>query len=291
MDTKYSKKSFVEALMIVLGVAYAGVLTAFTLTTNPPNLGAWKDVGIPIAIILVVAGILLHFMDLQTALENKIPDIDVIDSPIVLNDITMRMTIQDSGIAYNVVGVSHMAHIVLSNNPKIRTDKNSPEKVRALITYLYTDKHPIAPSIQGRWSETYQPSQLASGQRMVIESVDFPNNGAERMLDILMKYPEDPYCYGYNNTSYDYPYYANPKLEIQQSRFFVKVELIGSYLPSRTWMFEVFTNGVGDTFSIRHKGNWIKAETSLPQKIVSKTPLQKTPARKKSAAKKSKPKP
>jgi len=169
-----------------------------------------------------------------------------------------------------------MAHIGFSNNPKDRTDKNSPEKVRAEITFYDENNQKIFGAIQGRWGQTDQPTHIRREETRKIESIDFPNHGAVRYVDLFMKYPEDDYCYGYNNESYDFANYQNPAFVIPLKRFFVVVKLFGAYLPDKEWTFEAETNGRGDTFKIRKIGDkWQKKENSVS--TIKKTPLLKKP--------------
>jgi hypothetical protein len=225
---------------------------------------------------------------LDKKLNSISPNIQLIGQPIVLDDVRMDMNIMENSEIFHVTGVSHMAHVVFVNNPEYITDKNSVTGVRAEITYLDKDKK-ILFTTQGRWSNSDQPPEISTrGKQVTIESVDFPNNGAHRMLDLLIKYPEDNYVYGYNNDSYDRPYYLHPMLEIKEERFFVQVLLKGAYLPKNVYEFEVFTRGRDDTFEIMNGGKWIRAKSTMAQKVLAKIKISKTrkTTKKKSSLKK-----
>ena len=55
--------------MMVMGVLWWAIPQAIGLTSNPPTLGTWKTVGTSLAVIFVLIGVLWHFMDLQSALD------------------------------------------------------------------------------------------------------------------------------------------------------------------------------------------------------------------------------
>lgn len=273
MDTKYGWRNVVQAIMTLVGTvvfAYSFAGDYFDL----PNFGEeYKIYGIVFAILVFLSAILWHFMDLQAALGDRIPKIDIRKFPI-LDDVQMDMNITEQKGVFHITGISHMAHISFANNPKNRTDKNSPDNVRAEITFLDINRNPLF-TIDGRWSHTDQPSEIRRGQSTTIESTNFPNNGAPRTLDLLIKYPEDEYCYGYNNASYGAPYYLHPFYEIKEKMFLIQILLKGAYIPnSCMWEFEINTKGKGDLFSIKYRNKWMKTRRSEAQKILSKKKLQ-----------------
>jgi len=223
--------------------------------------------------VLVVFNIILLYIQLN----DKTPKIDLIDNPIFIDDVSMQHIYQGSIIQ----GTSCMAHAIWANNPKHRTENNSPDKVRAEISYLDEQGEKLFGPIQGRWIETDQPSELRTGEKKKIESTDFPNNGASRTLDLILKYPEDEYCYGYNNDSYGHYMFQNPKFAINEKHFFIAIELKGAYLPKKIWKLEVITNGKGDTFKIKKGDEWIEKTNSK----ASKTFLNKKSSPKKTSSK------
>jgi len=212
---------------------------------------------------------------LDEELNSITPHIHLIGD-VKLDDVQMDMNIADDTGIFHVTGISHMAHVVFANNPKHITNTNSVIGVRAEITYLDSSKKVLF-TTQGRWSNSDQPSEIPTrGKRIMIESTDFPNNGAHRTLDLLIKYPEDNHVYGYNNDSYDYPFYLHPQLEIKDSRFFIQVHLKGAYLPKKPYEFEVTTKGKGDIFTIKKTGKsekWLRANSTQAQKILAKVKI------------------
>jgi hypothetical protein len=90
-----------------------------------------------------------------------------------------------SGQISSFESISRMSHIAFSNNPKFRTDQNSPTDVRAEITYMDINGKKLLDSLQGRWVDTDEPPQLKNSEKKKIESIDFPNNGGIRFLDLF----------------------------------------------------------------------------------------------------------
>jgi hypothetical protein len=169
-----------------------------------------------------------------------------------------------------------MAAVVFANKPKHGTNKNHAKGVRAEITYLDKNHNILIGPIEGRWGQTDQPSEIKRSETLKIESVNFPNNGAKRTLDFLIKYPEDDYCYAFNNESYNYGYLVqNPSYEIKNKNFIVQIRILGSYIPNKIWEFEVITKGKDDTYKIRYGEKWQKTEQSRATKQVdSETQLK-----------------
>jgi hypothetical protein len=272
METKFGWENLRKALLMLLGVLFWAIPQAVGLTSNAPTFGTWKVIGTPLAVIFILAGILWHFMDLQSALADRKPNIDLAENPFEVGDISMIMDIKELYNTFRVIGTSYLGQVVFSNNPKNRNDKNNADSVLAEITYLDENKNRLFPQIQGQWS--IEGHININSSEKPVESIDFPNNGAKRKLALLIKYPEDEYCYGYNNDSYSHLYFQNPRFEIRCKRFFISVQLKGAFLSAnRAWEFEVETKGKGDTFSIGRNGKWAKREKSSAKKVISNEKL------------------
>lgn len=262
MDNKIDWRTFAEAVVMILGAAWLG----YSATSSFPITGIWKAVGIAAGLIFFLGSILLHFMDLQTTLNDIRPKIDVSGDP-VPHDVGMGHPQRDGG--FKTIAISNMAAIAFANKPKHRTDRNHANGVRAEITYLDKNRNILIGPIDGRWGQTDQPSEIKRSETPRIESVNFPNNGAKRTLDFLMKYPEDDYCYAFNNKSYNYGYlFQNPSYEIKNKNFIVQIRLLGSYIPDKSWELEVVTKGKNDTYKIRYGEKWQKTENSQATKQV-----------------------
>lgn len=266
MNTKFDWRNAGKAFMIILSASY------FAFSNYIPVSGLFWNL---IAIALFLGAILWHFMDLQFSLNDKTPKIDVVAFP-VLDDVKMDFNLPEAKGIYHITGISHMAHVIFANKPKNRTNQNSVVGVRAEISYLDADKNFLF-QVQGRWSHSDQPTEIRKGQRVTLESTDFPNNGAPRSLDLIIKYPEDNYCYAYDNNSYDAAFYLHPSYEIRHKHFFIQVQLFGAFIQDRIWQFEVVTKGKKYLFATRKEGDesWINTRTSIAKKIVAKKKVAK----------------
>ena len=191
------------------------------------------------------------------------------------NDALYKPNVQMRGRP-NKVQLSNgvIANIPFANIPKIRTPENDSYRVRAEITYLDENKKLLFSWIRGRWTDTKFLSELEHGKTHEIESIVFPNDGSIRWLEVLIKRPEDEFCYGFNNTSTrESPKsWLYPDFKITKKRFFIQVELIGNFVNDNIWMFEVETKGKGDTFRIWREGEKWQPETSSQ---ATKKPRQK----------------
>lgn len=266
MDTRFGWRN-IGKVFILLGSIVISVYSilgdAFNLPVLPDELNVWV---LPIGIMLFLIVILWHFMDLQLALTDRRPNIILEQDPIPYDVLAGKQqdTIFSPTSAFNFVSIS------FSNRPKTRTNQNHAQKLRAEITFLDENNKPLFDTIQGRWSQMEHAPKVSKSQIEEIESITLPNNGGARSVDLLIKYPEDEFCFAYNNTAYNYQFFTNPNLQIKKKRFFVRLVLMAEYMINKTWEFEVITNGIGDTFKIRKKGStkWLKTENSQATKTL-----------------------
>jgi hypothetical protein len=180
---------------------------------------------------------------------------------------------------------SCLVSLPFANNPKFPDQYNSVANARAEITFLDESNTPLFKPITGRWGGL-QPPEIFGSDKRVLESTDFPNNGAVRWLDLSLKYPEDEYCYAYNNDSYTFAkqYYQHPELQISSKRFYVQVRLKGTHIPEDVWELEVITKGKGDTLQIRRAGEeWQPKVKSQATKNLPQTTAKKTTSRKRAS--------
>lgn len=59
-----------------------------------------------------------------------------------------------------------------------------------------------------------------------------------------MKFPEDEFCYAYNNDSYYFENWRHDNYKITENIFFIQVELIGERLEKEFW-FTVYNKEKG----------------------------------------------
>ena len=218
--------------------------------------------------------------ELDETLYSVTPNIQLQDE-ISIRDVWMVWTISTEV----TFPLSCMASAPFANNPKFPNQHNDVAKARAEITYLDENRKPLFKPITGRWGGL-QPSEIAGSDKRILESTDFPNTGSVRWLDLLLKYPEDEYCYAYNNDSYAYArqFFQHPEHQISRKRFFVQVRLKGAHIPDDIWELEVITKGKGDTFQIRKVGEeWQPKVKSQATKNLPQTTAKKKTSRKRTS--------
>jgi hypothetical protein len=216
---------------------------------------------------------------LDDRLNSFVPNIQIAGAP-VLHDVNIGHV--DAG-KYVLSHICVIASISFDNKPKFPNQNNSAKNVRAEIDFLDEHKRILVSNMQGRW-QGLQPNEINTSDRTVLESTNMPNNGAQRWLDLVMKYPEDQYCHGYNNASYGLDYFLNPSLLISQKRFFIHIRLRGEYVPDNVFELEVITRGVGDTFQMRYSEEWLRIKDSKATKHPNR-PME-NPQKRKSSPKK-----
>jgi len=218
--------------------------------------------------------------ELYEKLNSVTPNIQLQDD-ISIRDVWMVWTISTEV----TFPLSCMASAPFANNPKFPNQHNDVAKARAEITYLDENRKLLFKPITGRWGGL-QPSEIAGSDKRILESTDFPNTGSVRWLDLLLKYPEDEYCYAYNNDSYAYArqFFQHPEHQISSKRFFVQVRLKGVHIPDDVWELEVITKGKGDTFQIRKVGEeWQSKVKSQATKNLPQTTAKKKTSRKRTS--------
>lgn len=258
MESRILRGYLYRGLVILVAAACWGIPQAIGLTSNPPTLGAWKTVGTTVALVLCFGSLISQILELQNVLYDKTPNIDLFGEP-TPQDVNLY---DERFIPSAPFATSNMACVIFANNPKHRTENNNAKSVLAEIAFLDFQRNVLLDHIQARWSETFQPSEISRGQWSTIESVELPNNGAKRSMVVLIKYPEDDYCYAFSNASYNFPLFENPDYVIKANHFIVQVRLKASYISDKLWEFEVETDGKGDTYKIRHGTEWQKTENS-----------------------------
>ena len=230
--------------------------------------------------LIIIAWIIFVFIVASTKDKNKSDKINNLDDQ--LNSTTPNIQIAGKLTLYNVnIGhrdsngmyvlshITNVASVPFSNNPISHNRNNNAKNIRAEIEYLDENKTAVLASVQGRW-EGIEPGEINSADKSILESTNFPNNNARRVLNLIMKYPEDEYCYAYTNESYGHGYFLNPNQIIEAQRFFIQVRLRGEYIPDNLFEFEVTTKGKGDIFQIRQGETWIKIENSRATKTPSR---------------------
>jgi len=279
--------TIVSVILFLINIASTD-LVDFTIEQFV-NYGVFFGISVIIAFVSFCILVFTVPPEINKQKENEINKLDNELNSFTPNiQVSGRVFINNVNIGHHENGkyvlshITNVASVPFSNNPTLSNRNNYARNVRAEIDYLSQDKTTVLTSVQGRW-QGLQPNEVTNSDWTILESTNFPNNGAKRALDLIMKYPEDEYCYAYTNESYGLPYFLNPNQIIESKKFFIQVKLKGEYLPDKVHEFEVETEGIGDSFKIRKDGEeWQK----IPHSLATKTPKKaEEPAKKKSSRK------
>jgi len=239
--TLYWKNLFLESLRVmwkelgITGTLFGFLFSGIYVLVIREQTFSWDGILLfaKVSISLTVIAWLFYIVKVSaTQDKNKVDKIRELDDE--LNSFTPN--IQVSGVIdvrdvqighvangmYVLSHITNIASVPFANNPKLPNRNNNAKNVRAEIDYLDENKTALLVSIQGRWGGL-QPNEINSSDRTVLESTNFPNNNAKRWLDLVMKYPEDEYCYAYSNDSYGQGYFLHPNHIIERKRFFIHV--------------------------------------------------------------------
>ncbi len=272
-----NKSEEIERNWRVAGAIMGMIISALSQGLNIFSLWPQAPWGVFafVSFLVFCAFVWLLIRNLLKELSSKTPNIDVSSAPII-NDVQMNFvgpSEDGSGKPAQFLSISNMAHIQFANNPKPITDSNSAKDVRAEITFYDIHRNVLLGPIEGRWGETEHPTRMEKGEQKQIESIDFPNNGAKRHINLIIKYPEDEFCYAYNNESYLYKDFQKTDFIIKSTKFIASIVLKGAYIPSTPWEFVIETRGFKDSFRISYKGQTVSLNSTNAKKHVSVTPV------------------
>ena len=102
---------------------------------------------------------------------------------------------------------------------------------------------PVLTVEDGRWAENVDREE-APGRET--KAVPLPGNGETRTLDIVMQRRGEDECYGWSHGGRQIPHPPIPK-----GSYEVRVELAGSNMETRTFLFELRNNGKEDFLELR----------------------------------------
>ncbi len=112
------------------------------------------------------------------------------------------------------------------NDPLDPEEESVAKQVRATLKF-YSASGDRLFELDGRWSDSPQPSQRDESQDIInILAVDFPI-GQKRSLDIAFKDKTKDDCYGVNNDSYLFPDLKNPAWKLPYGTIVVVASLTG----------------------------------------------------------------
>lgn len=131
------------------------------------------------------------------------------------------------------VQVGSSVILEIHNDPSVPTPQANAQDISAAVTFYDSPGQELF-SVDGRWSQSTQPSAIQPGvSRASLHSMDIPI-GQKRQIDIAFKYPDDSEAYAFGNDSYSYPRYQNPEWKLVGQEFEVRVRVRGTSV-DRTW--------------------------------------------------------
>lgn len=125
-------------------------------------------------------------------------------------------------------GNTYFAHVPISNNPPIRSERAAATQVIARIAFFRPNTERSLVDVIGRWSETEQPATRSPYASIAdLRRMDFPPNGEPHDLDIALKHPQDDCCYGFDDESCRLPGWRKDAFKLDGELFDVCVTLQG----------------------------------------------------------------
>lgn len=128
------------------------------------------------------------------------------------------------------------------NEPEQKGPEATVPDLHARIEISQSGK-PVLKVEDGRWAENVDREQ-APGRET--KSVPLPGNGETRTLNIVMQRRGEDECYGWSHGGRQIPEPPIPK-----GSYAVRVELDGSNMETRTFLFELRNNGKEDFLELR----------------------------------------
>lgn len=127
------------------------------------------------------------------------------------------------------------------------------EDARCYVTFYSEGKAWLFPEIKARWRDADSPLSLSPYQlHTAAEAIRIPADSEPRELDVAMKYPEDAYCYAYNNANTSgYEWSRKPEHRLTELEFIAEVTVRGSNFPPLTRRFLVSHGGIGTVLAIQ----------------------------------------
>jgi len=166
------------------------------------------------------------------------------------------------------LGQPYFAHVMIINNSKYRDKESTANKVIALIEAYNLKGELVLGPIIGRWGDSPQPvvrpfppksgemqhttTRIAS---FVLQTKDSPeveisSNGLPKELNIALKWPESSECYLFNNNSYGYTRFENPKMKLKSNNHKIRITLSGENVDDTELWFLLINKGKNKGFSI-----------------------------------------
>ncbi len=138
--------------------------------------------------------------------------------------------------------LSEFACLWFVNEPDIKGPTATVPDLHARIEISQSGNRILAVA-DGRWAENVDREQAAGRET---KSVPLPGNGETRTLNVVMQRRGEDECYGWSHGGRKIPQPPIPK-----GSYEVRVELAGSNMETRTFLFELRNNGREDFLELR----------------------------------------
>ena len=242
------KTSSIKFWVSIISMLAAATFWIFDITDIPPLFDDWRWASL--VCFVIYSG--LMWWQLWVSQEehySKTPNIQFVNWEIIPNVKMVRTRPSKISLnkQYSATESGIFVHAVFANNPKRRTPENTANNVSAKITYYNSEDHPMIDdtffgSFYGRWSDSDEPKTSNDTVRLI--NTNILSNGTPRKLDLFMKFPDDEFCYAYNNDSYFFENWRHVNYKLTGDLFYIKVELIGERVNEHFW-FTVHTENKG----------------------------------------------
>lgn len=247
-------KNWVLAMAGAVGVA-AWLIAAFF-----PHIGASKIVEFAAlsAVMVATYGIWARERQQVVDCEERVqdgPDIQIAPAGFYEDARDLDLTLQEVVYELGKVVPTHMnlrvsmLHVRIINQPHgIPSERSSAKGVIGRLHFIDSSDKELF-FIDGRWSDTTQPSNLQPNQSTVdLLSIDIPV-GQIRELDIACKLANSDAAYAFNNDSYSHSGLANPNWRLPQGEYKVRVHVMGS-LVNVEWLLPFQVGGWGEPLKV-----------------------------------------
>ena len=224
----------IQFWLSIIGMLLTSAFWIFDIADVPPLFTDWRWA----ALVCFLIYSFLMWWQLWVYREEiyaNIPNIEFVEWEINPN-VGMRRTrpskVSPSG-QYSAMEYGMFFKAVFANNPKRRTHENTANNVSAKLTFYDVDERLLIGPIFGRWSDSDEPKTSTDIPKLI--NAQILSNGTPLKLDLFMKFPEDEFCYAYNNDSYFFDNWRHVNHKLSAERFYIHVELVGERVEKEFW--------------------------------------------------------
>jgi hypothetical protein len=136
--------------------------------------------------------------------------------------------------------------LLLKNLPTVPHPDAQASDVLAELRFVHHGQTALSVS-PGRWGDTDQPAVRKAKEPFAslidLNTVPF-RIGEQHELNVAIKYPDDSFFYGFNNSNYDHPNWRVPAYRLNGASYEVVVRLFGR-LVDEEYRFTLKNLGAG----------------------------------------------